>query len=87
MFLLFFKINYLFIFGYAGSPLLCGLFSSCSQQGLHFSLSTLVSHYSVFSCCTAWALGVQTLVVTPRGFNSCGLQALEHRPNSCATHS
>ena len=25
---------YLFIFGCAGSSLLCGLFSSCSQQGL-----------------------------------------------------
>ena len=40
-----FKLNlFFFIFGYAGSLSLCGLFSNCGEQGLH-------------SCCRVQALG------------------------------
>ena len=47
---------YLFSFGCAGSPLLHGLFSSCSEQGL---LLVVVQGFSFqcFSCCRAQALG------------------------------
>ena len=38
-------------FGCAESLLLCGLFSSCSEQGLHFSCRTQASHCSGFSYC------------------------------------
>ena len=70
----FFKF-YLFISGYAGS-LLCKLFSSCSEQGLHSSCATPASHCGVFSCCRAWALGHV-------GFSSCSSQPLVYRLSSC----
>ena len=49
------KIIYLFIFGRAGSSLLCGIFSSCSKQGL-LSRDARASHCSGFSCCGAWGM-------------------------------
>ena len=52
----FFKINLFLYFGRAGSLLLCGLFSSCGEQGL-LSCGVHVSHVSGFSCCRAQALG------------------------------
>ena len=61
---LFLQNFYLFIFGCAGSSLLCGLFSSCSEQELLSSCSVWASHCGVFSCCRAWALGGV-------GFSSC----------------
>ena len=48
---------YLFIFGCVSSSLLCGLFSSCSKQGLLCSCGTQASHCGGFSCFGAWALG------------------------------
>ena len=51
----------LFIFGHAGSSLLCGLFSSCGKQGLLSSCGVWASHCSGFSCCAAWAHGLQQL--------------------------
>ena len=68
---------FIFIFGCAGSLLLHGLFSSCSEQGLLLSCHVQASHWGSFSCCGAWALGCV-------GFSSCGLWALEHRLNNCA---
>ena len=49
------KIIYLFI-GCAGSLLLRGLFSSCSEWELFSSCGVLLSHYDDFSCCGVWAL-------------------------------
>ena len=54
----------------AGSSLLCGLFSSCGAQASHCGGG-------------AWALGFAASVVSALGHSSCGLQALEHRLNSC----
>ena len=65
----------LFIFGCAGSLLLCGLFSSCSERQLYSSCSARASHCSGFSCCRAETLRCA-------GLSSCGSQALERRPNS-----
>ena len=61
---LFLQNFHLFIFGCAASSLLCGLFSSCSEQELLSSCSVWASHCGVFSCCRAWALGGV-------GFSSC----------------
>ena len=40
-----------------------------------------------FSCCGAWALGVQALVVVVRALSSCGSQALERRLSSCGARA
>ena len=56
---------YLFVLGYAGSPLLCGLFSSCSARA---------SHCGGFSL---WSVGSAALRLS--GFSSCGSRALEPR--------
>ena len=72
----FFKKNYLFIFGGAGSLLLRGLLSRCSHQGL---LTRCGAHCG----CSLWwllllpsmALGVQASVVTAHGLSSCCAQA------------
>ena len=66
----------LFIFGCAGSSLLCGHFSSCGKQGLLFSCSVRASRCNGFSCCRARVLGHS-------GFSSCSSQFLEHRLGSC----
>ena len=74
------KIPFLFsffcFFLFAGSSLLCRLFSSCHSQGLLSSWGALASHCGGFSCWGAWALEWEI-------FGSCGSQALEHRLNSC----
>ena len=77
------KKDYLFIFGCAGSLLLCGVFSNCSEGGLLSSCGAQASHCSSFSCCRAQALGVQASIVTAHGLSSYGSQALGHRLNSC----
>ena len=51
------KEFYLFIFGHAGSFLLCRLFSGCSERGLLSSRGTQASHGGGFSCWGAAALG------------------------------
>ena len=61
---------YLFIFGCAGSSLLCRLFSGFSKQWLLCSCDARVLHCGGFSCCRAWALG-------HTGFSSCGTRAQE----------
>ena len=66
---------YLFIFGCAGSSLLCGLFCSCSKQGLLF----LVVHGLLLW----WLL---LLWSSKRvGFSSWGSRPLEHKFNSCGS--
>ena len=59
------------LFGCAGSSLLCGLFSSCDAQA---------SHCSGFSCCRVQALGLM-------GFSSHGSRNLERRLNSCSSQT
>ena len=65
---------YLFIFGWAGSSLLRGLFSSCTKPGLFFTAV-------YFSYCEAWALGHV-------GFGSCGVwvQQLRHMGLTAPQH-
>jgi len=48
---------YLFIFGCAGSSLLCELFCSCGEQGLLFIAVSGISHRGGFFCHGARALG------------------------------
>ena len=63
----FLKLN-LSNFGFAGFPLLCGLFSSCGKLGLPYSCNVWASHCGGFSCCGAGALGHV-------GFCTCGTWA------------
>ena len=63
---------YLFILFWAGSSLLCELFSSCSKWGLLSSCGAQASHCNGFFFYYKWAL-------RHPGFSGCGCQALEHR--------
>ena len=64
--ILFLKIfSYLLIFGYAGSSLLCGLFSSYCKQGLLSSCRA--SHCGSFSCGEAGLWGELASVVAAPG--------------------
>ena len=79
-----FYIIYSFIFGCAGSSLLCGL-SLAMTSGAY---STVAVHgvsccSGFFSCCRAWALGHSGSVVVACGLSSCSSQALEQRLDSC----
>ena len=69
-------MNYLFIFGCAGSLLLLGFFSSCSEGKLLCSCGAHTFRCSGFFYRRAWALGYA-------GVSSCGSWALEHRLSSC----
>ena len=55
--------HYLFIFGCAGSFLLCGLFSSFSKRELLPSCSAQASHWDGFSHCGAQSLDCMGSVV------------------------
>ena len=68
----------LFVFGCAGSSLLCGLFSSCCERALLASCGAWASDCCGFSCRRARALGHV-------GFSSFHSQALEHKLSSCGT--
>ena len=61
-----------FIFGYAGSLLLCGAWAS---------------HCSGLSCRGPWALGGWAAVALAPGFSSCSSQALAHRLNNCGARA
>ena len=58
---------YSFIFGSAGSLSLHGRFFSCGERRLLSSCGVQASHFSGFSCCRAWALGVCASVVLAPG--------------------
>ena len=45
------------------SSLLHGGFLNCSKWEFHSSCSAWASHCGGFSCCTAWTLGMQTVVI------------------------
>ena len=71
-------LKFLFIFAYTGSPLLCRLFCTLSEQGLLPSCGVHVSHCGGLSCCGAWALGHWASTVAACGRSSFGSQALQH---------
>ena len=52
----------LFVFGYAGSSLLCRFLSSCGKQGLFSSCSARASHGGGFSCYGFWSTGSVAVV-------------------------
>ena len=77
---LFIKLINVFIYGYAGSSLLLGLFSSCNEQGLFSRCGAQVYHCGGFSCCGARArehVGCSSgsSQVLGREFSGCGTQA------------
>ena len=85
-----FVFYYLFIFtfGCAGSLLLLCICSSCREWGLLSSWSAQqASHHGGFSCCGAWALGAQALVVEACGLSNCGSWAVEHKLSACGTQA
>ena len=61
----------LFIFGCAGSSLLCGVSPSCGEQRLLFSCSAQVSHCGGFSCWGARALAGRTSSLAAHELSSC----------------
>ena len=65
LFILLLLLLLFFFFGYAGSSLLCMLFSSYSEMGLLSSCHVQASRCAGFSCCQAQAL-------ENVGFSSCG---------------
>ena len=67
----FYIYNCIYLFGHAGSSLLCGLSSSCEEWGLLSSWDVRASHGIGFFCYGAQAL---RHVV----FSCCGPQTLEH---------
>ena len=74
-----FKIKfYLFIFGCAGSSLLCGLFSSCGKRGPLSHCGTLASHCNGF----LWSTGSRS-----GGFSSCCVWVLGHGLQQCGTQT
>lgn len=75
----------LFIFGYAGSSLLCRLFSSCGKQRLLF---IAVTGFSLWWVVLLQSVGSRALAsVAACGLSSCGSWALESRLNSGGTHA
>ena len=78
--------KYLFLFGCAGSSLLCRLFSVV-VSGATLRCSARTSHCGGFSCCRARALGLSGFSSCVSGLSSCGSQALQHRLNSCGARA
>ena len=82
------KIFYSFIFGCAGSPLLCTAFSSCGEWGLLSSCGTRASHCGGFSCHGAWVLGAPALAVGVHRLSSPMTSGIfrDQGSNLCALH-
>ena len=78
---------YLFIFDCVGSLLLCAGFLQLWRAGATLRCSAWASHCGGFSCCGAWALGMQASVVVAHGLSSCGSRALERRLGSCGARA
>ena len=75
---------YLFIFGCAGSLLLRGLFSGCTEQGLLSGWDAWASRGD-FSWCRAWALRCSGSVVVAHGLSySCNFPGAGIKPASPA---
>ena len=60
----------LFVFGCAGSSLMHGLSSSCSECGLLSICAVWASHCGGFWCCGALGLGTRASVVVAPGLSS-----------------
>ena len=73
IFLFLILFTYLFIFGCAGSSLLCSSRGYSSLRCAGFSLQ--------------WLLLLQSPGSRHEGFSSCGTQALERRPSSCGARA
>ena len=72
---------YIFIFGCAGSSLLCQLFSNCGQWGHSVAKNRLL--IAVASLVAELGLaGLRASVVVAHGLSSCSSQTLEHSFNS-----
>ena len=69
---------YSFIFGCALSSLPCGLFSSCSEQGLPFAAVRRLRIFGGFSCCGHRLQGTRASVVVAHRLRSCSFRTLEH---------
>ena len=80
-----YNIYFLFIFGCAGSSLLCGLLSSCSEQDLLSSCRVQASHCRWLLIAEHGLWSTWTSVVVGHGPGSCHSQALEHRLDSCGS--
>ena len=75
---------YIFIFGRAGSSLLCQLFSNCGQWGHSVAKNRLL--IAVASLVAELGLaGLRASVVVAHGLSICSSQTLEHRLNSCGS--
>jgi len=74
---------YLSIFGCAGSSLLSGIFSSCSERGPLSGCGAWASHWSGPLIAELDLQGIQASAVAAHGLSSCSSRALEHRLNSC----
>ena len=70
----------IFIWGCAGSSLLLGLFSNCTEQGLLCSCGMQACLCSGLSCCAAQTLGCE-------GLSCCSSWALGHRLNNCSAQA
>ena len=78
--------THILFFGCVGSLLLCAGFLQLWRAGATLHCSARASHCGGFSCCRAWALGVQASVVAALRLSSCGIWALEHVGlSSCGT--
>ena len=86
-FLNFYLFIHSFIFDCAGSSLLHGLFSSCSEWRLLSSCSARASHCSGFSC-GARAVGAQASVFVARGLSCPAARGIvpEQESNACLLH-
>ena len=83
----FLKLFFSFAFGCAGSLLLRGLFSSCSERGLLFIALCRLLIGSGFFCCRAQAPRHRASVVAACGLRSYSSRAPERRLNSCGTRA
>ena len=70
----------LFVFGCAGSSLLCLGFLGLWQAGVTLCYDVWSSYCGDFSCCGARALGEPASVAAVSGLSSCGRQAYELQP-------
>ena len=77
-FLLYNKVNQLYIYIYiicVGSSLLRAGFVQLQRAGATLRCGAQASHCGGFSCCGAWALGMQDSVAAARMLSSCGARA------------
>ena len=81
-FIYIYNFIYLFIFGYAGSSLLLGLFSIWGEWRLLSSYCVWLEYSLVGVLSLQWLPLLQSKGSRHTGFGSCSLQALEHRLSS-----